>query len=153
MVLFADRRTLTQEETHLLTPIFSDQVNYDAITLYQVILPKQIAAIVIGNHIFYEKEYYRDDFSQDVMKMSLLSHEVAHVWLNQTYAWWKSVEAIFEHLQKGQDVYAISEIDHVSRIQNLQIEQQARVVAQAYLDRHYGFENKKLQALIKTIAE
>ena len=145
----AEARTLNPLEVTQLEWVFDKNVNYEKIKLFHLPLPSNMGAFVIGNRIFYQDDYYRDDFSNDVMKMSLLVHETAHVWVNQQRGILASFKAIGEHLLLGQEVYAINDLKLETKLEDVGIEKQARIFSQYFLNKQFGFEQPVIEKIVQ----
>lgn len=141
-------RGLADQEIETLQKIFSDQVDYQRIVISTLPLPASVGAFVIGDHIFYEKNYHRPDFAPDVMKMALLVHEVAHVWANQRHGFWTTLAAVLEHGSLGEQVYAIGDLDSTRSLESYRLEQQARILSQYFINLHYGFDREPFESII-----
>ncbi len=146
--LTKNSRSLTDGERRELQSIFFDQVDYSKIEILETSLPPSMAAFVIGNHIIFRKEYYVDDFSKNYLRMARMVHEVGHIWANQKKGVHTSLIAMLEHLQKGDQVYAIDDIDRHKRLSDLDYEQQGRLLSDYYKLRYLGLNTSIHESMI-----
>ena len=141
-------RALTDQEVIVLQGLFSEQVDYSKIRISTLPLPASMGAFVIGNHIIYQQSYHRPDFTESIMKMALLVHEVAHVWANQRYGFWTTLAAVLEHMSLGEQVYAIGDLESTRSLESYRLEQQARILSQYFINLHYGFDREPIESII-----
>lgn len=80
--------------------------------------------------VYFPKTIYLADFSVSPQEMSLLIHELAHVWQIQSGVWLK----ITRLFQGG--VYDYGELSRDRKLKSYTVEQQASIIADWYLKRH-----------------
>lgn len=133
-------RSLTKQEIIKLQSVFYKDVDYSKVVITTANLPPAMAAIVFGNHIVYRKEYHRENFSDNYMKMGRLVHEICHVWANQSKGIKTSLLAATEHLRYKDQVYAHDALTGDKALHEFRYEQQCRILTDYYINRHFEFD-------------
>ncbi|TCP66398.1 type IV secretion protein Rhs [Sphingomonas sp. PP-CE-1G-424] len=87
-------------------------------------------AMAPDGEVYFPETIYLGDFSITPSAMSLLIHELAHVWQIQSGVWLKMTR-LFEG-----GVYDYGELSLERKLQSYTVEQQASIIADWYLTRH-----------------
>jgi predicted P-loop ATPase/GTPase len=140
------KRKLTPDEIHILKSIYFDEVEYDNIIItdqhFFSYMLKKYSAVVFDNTIVFSKKKYKNDFSKSIVDITLLIHEVCHVWQfqNLNYRWYK---AAYEHIMFIESPYQYK-ISDKKKLTDYKYEQQGEIMADFF--RH--IQNKS--PLVKT---
>ncbi len=124
-------RKLSEKEIKILSEIYGKSINFDKVKLTRKhlfsFLLKKFTAVTFGNKIVYSRKKYEEDFSDKNYAMSILVHEICHVWQHQNlkYHWTK---AMIEQIRYRKKVYKYSIYDFKNFI-NFRFEQQAEIMA------------------------
>jgi hypothetical protein len=127
-------RKLNTEELRILKSLYQNSLDFEKIKISNEhifsYLLKKYSAIVFDNTIIFSKQKYKDDFSRTLGDMSLLVHEVCHVWQfqNLNYRWFK---AGFEHIKYKSNTYKYKITDH-KKLTDFRFEQQGEIMADYY---------------------
>lgn len=100
------RRALTVGERQALETLFCGGVALEPVRIQAVRAPGSLTALALGNTVLVREGYYVEDFAADPYRLALLAHEVAHVWAHQRHGRAPGVQALGEHLRRGESVYA-----------------------------------------------
>ena len=153
-------RPLTKGEIAEARKIFGDEINYSVIKVYKhPYYPTAPIKTLFGLSIFSSAESpngniyfrsmytYKDDFSHDKKDLSVLLHELTHVWQKQ-----KGVNLLFAavsgYIKAGfdEDKTYKYDLDHSKRFSKLGIEQQGHIIEDyAELITRYDIEYGKSQ--------
>jgi hypothetical protein len=87
-------------------------------------------AMAPDGEVYFPATIYLADFSTTPQAMSLMIHELAHVWQIQSGVWLKTTRL----LEGG--VYDYGELSPDRKLQSYTVEQQASIIGDWYLTRH-----------------
>jgi len=128
------KRKLTEKEISVLKELYYDEIDYSKVVitnehLFSKIL-KKFSGIVFDNTIVFTRTGYKDDFTTCISDITLLIHEMCHVWQfqNLKYRWYK---AGIEHIKYAGSTYGYQITDH-KRIIDFRFEQQGEIMADYY---------------------
>jgi len=127
-------RFLSKSEINILSEIYGKNVDLSKIKITRKhlfsILLKRFTAVTFGNKIAYNNKKYSEDFSEKDFAMSILVHEVCHVWQHQQldYHWTK---AMMEQIRFGKKVYKYNIYDFET-LTEFRFEQQGEIMADYY---------------------
>jgi hypothetical protein len=128
------KRKLNPRELEILKSIYFDEIDYQLVIitnehLFSHLL-KKFSAIVFDNTVVFTKKSYTDDFSKSIYEMSLLVHEMCHVWQYQNlkYRWFN---AGYEHVKFKDKTYEYRISDHTI-LTDFRFEQQGEIMADYY---------------------
>lgn len=141
-------RPLTSGELRELRSVFYGAVDYSRIRIARAPFPTYLTACVIGSRITFRPGYYVDDFSGSYLKMALLVHEVGHVWQNQVYGPYATLEEIFEHLWYGDSAYSYRLTGAMRPLSDYGFEQQGHILSDYYERRYLGEDVTRYEATI-----
>lgn len=137
-------RRLTAQETELARLIFSDGIDYSRVKIYQGIpfLPHINAAVAPNGHIYFPRRNCPDDFTcTDAPYSVWLIHELAHVWQYQHgyRTWLGGLMLAVKGGYRRRCCYAYPPPAHIRSIADLNMEQQADLIAHYYAARFLGW--------------
>lgn len=144
------KRKLNKNELIILKSLYFNTIDYDKVELsnqhFFSKLLKNYSGIVFDNTIIFTKRTYREDFSLNIQSMSLLVHEICHVWQYQNldYRWYK---AGLEHLKFGKRTYKYNIYEH-NKLTDFRFEQQGEIMSDYY---KLLITNKKNIAIYKDV--
>ena len=88
-------------------------------------------ALVVGNTVFFDREYYSSDISQSPINSDrwLMAHELTHVWQyqNRDMTGYSFAKVVSEHVRFGDDVYDYTLVNG-KRFTDYRFEQQGKIV-------------------------
>ncbi|NPA45485.1 MAG: hypothetical protein GXO49_08120, partial [Chlorobi bacterium] len=133
------KRNLTNNELSILKSLYYNEVNYNKVIItnehfFSKIL-NSYSGIVFDNTIVFTAKSYKDDFSKTTSDMSLLVHEMCHVWQyqNLNYRWYK---AGVEHIKFGKATYLYDISEH-KKLTDFRFEQQGEIMADYFRKKLY----------------
>lgn len=126
-------RTLTAGELREASWVYGGAVDFARVRIYRgkyaFWQPDDTAMAPDGN-VYFPDQIYQADFSVSARDMSLLIHELAHVWQIQSGVWLKVTR-----LWQG-GVYNYGQLPHDRALRSYTVEQQASIIGDWYLLRH-----------------
>ncbi len=125
----ADQRKLTAGEIVAARSIFGTEINYSRVVVHRgkwIFFQPHDTAMTPNGEIYFPDGVYKADFSTNVDDTAWIIHELTHVWQYQHGA-----NVILA--APGSRKYDYGKISRATRFSDLNIEQQASVVADYYL--------------------
>ena len=127
-----DARSLTTGEQQRLESVFFGDVDYGRIRTARGGLVTVFGRVMtLYNLISYPEGDYVDDFSVgifEIFNVTLMSHEVAHIWQHQTLEYHSWIRCLVEQILYGKDVYRYEPPDPVKALVDYRFEQQGAIV-------------------------
>ncbi len=127
-------RQLTSSEINILSEIYGNNLDLKKIKITRQhlfsFLLRRFTAVTFGNKIAYSRKRYADNFADKDYAMSVLVHEVCHVWQHQKlrYHW---VLAMIEQIRFGKRVYDYDIYKH-PKLTDFRFEQQGKIMEEYY---------------------
>ncbi|CAG69610.1 MULTISPECIES: hypothetical protein [Acinetobacter] len=143
--LILRKRSLTVGEIRLAHAIFADHLDLKSICIYAHRLIIKHYAISPNGHIYFNIADWCDDFStQSIEKQSWLIHELVHVWQYQ-----QGIKLIRKGIFERKYQYVLQQ---GKQFLHYGIEQQAQMVQDYFLKKHYRQDCDDLAACIPFVS-
>ncbi|MBQ1837350.1 MAG: type IV secretion protein Rhs [Neisseriaceae bacterium] len=145
-------RFLTLNEIQLVQSIFADSIDCTNIKIYAVPFDwlKLSTAMSFGGRIYFPRRFFCDDFTQQNWAMKRwFVHEITHIWQSQNGfpVLFAGVLIFLSGGYFGQKAYRYLHKIHKKTFNQLNMEQQAEVIADFFTTNHSEQKNRLLPLL------